>query len=404
MAMIDFLKICGIFALIIWMLRRKVPLYKAMLTAALAMGLVFGITPQQIALTALQSAVHRSTVTLALALILIMFLENIMRKNGMMEAMVRSLKGMVGDSRIVMAILPALVGLLPSAGGAVFSAPMVEEVSRDTTLSAEKKSFVNYWYRHVWEYVFPLYPSIILTAEITGIPIPRLITYMAPYALSAALIGIPIAFRHEARPERIESVIGRRKETIAFVGSIYPVLLIIVAVLVLHWEIWIALISVVGLLILVFRYSPARLVSLVQEAFSLPIILMVLAVIIFKDILLITGAVETLPDFFAGIGLPPELIIIVLPFVVGLATGMSQAYVGTTFPILLGLSANGVPVQMAALAYVSGFMGVMLSPVHLCLILTVQVFQARLGQVYRMLLLPSSLQMGLAIVLYFLLR
>ncbi len=402
--MIDFLKICGIFILIIWMLRRNVPLYKAMLTAALAMGLIFGIAPQKIALTAAQSAVHRSTVTLAMALVLIMFLENIMRKNGMMEGMVRSLKGMVGDSRIVMAILPALVGLLPSAGGAVFSAPMVEEVSRDTTLNAEKKSFVNYWYRHVWEYVFPLYPSIILTAEITGIPIPRLIAYMAPYALAAALIGIPIAFRHEARPMRTTSAIGRGRETLAFLGSIYPVLLIIVAVLILRWEIWIALLSVVGMLVLVFRYTPTRLMTLIREAFSLPIILMVLAVIIFKDILMITGAVETLPAFFGDIGLPAELIIIVLPFVVGLATGMSQAYVGTTFPILLGLSANGVPVHMAALAYVSGFMGVMLSPVHLCLVLTVQVFQAQLGKVYRMLLLPSSLQLGLAITLYFLMR
>ena len=402
--MIDFLKICGVFALIIWMLRRQMPLYKAMLVAALTMGLVFGITPQHIALTALTSAVDPSTVALALTLVLIMFLENIMRRNGMMEGMVRSLKGMVGDSRVVMAILPALVGLLPSAGGAVFSAPMVEEVSRDTTLSAEKKSFVNYWYRHVWEYVFPLYPSIILTAEITGIPIPRLITYMVPYALSAAVIGIPIAFWHEPRPKRLESRDGRLRDAAAFMASIYPVLLVIIAVLVLQWEIWISLAGVVVLLLGVFRYTGARIQALVREAFSFPIILMVVAVIIFKDVLMLTGAVDTLPAFFASMGLPVELVVVLLPFVVGLATGMSQAYVGTTFPILLGLSANGVPVQLVALGYVSGFLGVMLSPVHLCLILTVQVFQAQLGKVYRMLLLPSSVQMALAVVLYFLLR
>ncbi len=401
--MIDFVKICGVFALIIWMLRRQVPLYKSMLTAALAMGLIFGITPQKIALTAFQSTTAAGTITLALALVLIMFLENIMRTNGMMENMVRSLKGMVGDSRVVMAVLPALVGLLPSAGGAVFSAPMVDEVSRETSLSAEKKSFVNYWYRHVWEYVFPLYPSIILASEITQIPIPRLISFMAPYALAAALIGIPIAFRNEERPKPTVSEIGRGKETLAFVGSIYPVFLIIVAVLVFQWQIWIALLTVIGLLMAVFRYSWPRVVHLVKEAFSFPIILMVVAVIIFKDILMQTGAVDTLPVFFSSIGLPKELIVIILPFVVGLATGMSQAYVGTTFPILIGLSSNGVPIQMVALAYVSGFMGVMLSPVHLCLILTVQVFRANLGKVYNMLLLPSSVQLALAIALYFML-
>ncbi len=400
--MADFIKIIGVFALIVILLRAKIPLYQAMLAAVIAMGILFSIHPMTLLITAAKSSIHPTTIQLAGALTLIMFLENIMRKNGMMEQMVSSLMGLVGDTRVVMAMLPALVGLLPSAGGAVFSAPMVEQVGKNTELSAEKKSFINYWYRHVWEYVFPLYPSIILSAQVTGIPIYRLVTAMIPYAVSSALIGIPVAFFREKKPEPFQGDRSRSACWACFAGSIYPVVMVIILVLLLKWEITWSVGSVVLLLLVVHRYDRKRFTQLVREAFSIPIILMVLAVIIFKDVLLVTGAVESLPVFFTQIGLPSEIIVVALPFAVGMATGMAQAYVGTTFPILLGLSANGVQVHMVALAFVSGFMGVMLSPVHLCLVLTVQVFKAELGKVYRMLLLPSAFQMILALIIYFL--
>ena len=402
--MLDFMKIMGAFFLIVLMLRLKVPLYKAMLTSGLALGLVFGLSPQAIALTGAKSLVDLTTITLASALTLIMFLENIMRRTKMLETMVTSLKNLIGNVRIVMAILPALVGLLPSAGGAVFSAPMVEEVSRDTNLSPEKKSFVNYWYRHVWEYIFPLYPSIILAAQITELPMQQLILFLVPYAVAAALMGIPIAFSGEKVVKKVEKTKANQENWISFVGSIYPVIMIILAVLVVQINIAVSIGLVVFLLLLINQYNIAQIKELVQEAFSAEIILMVISVIVFKDILLQTGSVETLPAFFASLGLPPELILILLPFAVGMATGMSQAFVATTFPILLGMSANGVLPELAALAYVSGFMGVMLSPVHLCLILTVEVFRADLGKVYKMLLAPCSLQMVLAVLLFILMR
>ena len=38
---------------------------------------------------------------------------------------------------------------------------------------------------------------------------------------------------------------------------------------------------------------------------------------------------------------------------------------------------------LVALAFVAGFVGVMLSPLHFCLVLTVQQFQADFGRVWR---------------------
>ena len=40
-------------------------------------------------------------------------------------------------------------------------------------LSPERRTFVNYWFRHLWEYVVPTYPGLILAATMLGMPVRR---------------------------------------------------------------------------------------------------------------------------------------------------------------------------------------------------------------------------------------
>jgi len=109
--------------------------------------------------------------------------------------MLESLMGLIRDQRIIMATAPALIGLLPSVGGALFSAPMVEEVSKGAKITPERKTFINYWFRHLWEYVSPLYPGIVLAAAITNIPFNKLALIQAPLTFITILIGIIYGFK-----------------------------------------------------------------------------------------------------------------------------------------------------------------------------------------------------------------
>jgi hypothetical protein len=73
---------------------------------------------------------------------------------------------------------------------------------------------------------------------------------------------------------------------------------------------------------------------------------------------------------------------------------MSAAY-GIGFPVALPLVAtsNGaVEPGWAAWLIAGGFLGTMLSPVHLCLALTRVYFKAQWGPIYR-LLVPSAMLM-----------
>jgi hypothetical protein len=93
------------------------------------------------------------------------------------------------------------------------------------------------------------------------------------------------------------------------------------------------------------------------------------------------------------------LVLFALPFLVGLLTGITVAYVGITFPLLLPLMGGADPdLGMLVFAFAAGFAGVMFSPVHLCLVLTKDYFKADLSPIYRTMLVPEILVMAVATV------
>ncbi|GAF85582.1 unnamed protein product, partial [marine sediment metagenome] len=66
-------------------------------------------------------------------------------------------------------------------------------------------------------------------------------------------------------------------------------------------------------------------------------------------------------------------------------------YVGISFPLLLPILGSGNPdMVLVMFAYVSGFVGILLSPAHLCLFLTLDYFKADLRDVYKILIWPVA--------------
>ncbi|MBV5337601.1 MAG: DUF401 family protein, partial [Deltaproteobacteria bacterium] len=102
------------------------------------------------------------------------------------------------------------------------------------------------------------------------------------------------------------------------------------------------------------------------------------------------GALAGISGFFAASHLPIPLLMALIPFIAGVMTGLTVGYVGITFPLLLPLMGDVQPnLWLESLAFASGFAGVMLSPVHLCFVLTREYFAADTALVYHRLIVPS---------------
>src|SRR3972149_2769803 len=142
--MSDIIKITLVLIIIVFLLKKRWNLGLVMALSSVMLAFMYLLTPFEFWNAFYTATYDKTTISLVVALTLIRIFENVMRKNGIMQLMMDSFRAMVMDRRILMASMPALIGLLPSMGGALFSAPMVEEASKGINISPEKKAFVNY--------------------------------------------------------------------------------------------------------------------------------------------------------------------------------------------------------------------------------------------------------------------
>ncbi len=89
-----------------------------------------------------------------------------------------------------------------------------------------------------------------------------------------------------------------------------------------------------------------------------------------------------------------------ISFSIGFLTGVNTAYIAISYPILLPLIQH-LPnfFDLSIYIYVIGFSGILLSPVHLCLVLTNEYFNSNLLKVYKYLFPPVFLLMILSTLL-----
>jgi len=398
--MLAITKVGFVFLLVILLVRRKCPLGLAMVAGAAILG-VWSRMPGLDVLRAFVSAsIGRASLELMGILILIIVLSFVLKETGQITRIVSSFKSLIANARVLMATLSALIGLLPMLGGALFSAPLVEGAGQGLGLSSQKKVLINYWFRHIWEYSWPLYPGIILAAKLVKMDLVRLISIQLPLTIAAIFAGCIFVLRDI--PSDLQRVVrqDRHLNRAKMLLDISPILLVVFLVLVLRVHLILALTISILAAFLINKVNVKRALRMIGKGISWQMILVVIGVMAFKSILEASGAISSITGLLSEYNISPLILMVTLPFLVGFLTGITLGPVGIVWPLLLPffLTSNGL--AYIVLAFASGFAGVLFSPVHLCLILTKDYFRADMGKVYSGLVLPVGFVMLVAFGLF----
>ena len=403
-------RILLVFGVVLLAIRSKVSLGSAFILGALFLGLVFRMPLTQIGLSMLFSLVHLKTLALSAVVSLILILSHSMEAAGQMNRLLRRFEGLVQHPGLNLVTFPALIGLLPMPGGAIFSAPMVKNIGERQQVSGAKLSYINYWFRHIWEYWWPLYPGVLLTTTLAKIDLWLFVAGLFPLTLAAGIMGYwPLKSIPAGPVTRRNSDDDFRTRIHLFYEELKPILLVIVLGLGLGAALTpllspsgIPVANEIGLIIALLlaigwvwrhnRMTAAERRAILTRRELLRMVYMVAAILMFKGILQDSKAAEAVSEELMRWQVPLFSITIILPMLVGVVCGITIAFVGTTYPILislvhaLGQSHLMLPYMM--LAMVSGYIGVLFSPLHLCLMLSNEYFAASLSAVYRYLLPP----------------
>jgi hypothetical protein len=114
---------------------------------------------------------------------------------------------------------------------------------------------------------------------------------------------------------------------------------------------------------------------------------------------LITG----MRDEFIRTGIPIVAVVMLIPFISGMATGVAFGFVGASFPIVFALVGPELSLALSAattaFAYAFGYMGMMLSPVHACFVVTAEYFGTKIFKAYRYIIKPVIVVLITSIIL-----
>ncbi len=353
---------------------------------SVVLALLTGMAPKDFGASFYTVFLDRGSMGLVLSIVLILVLSEALKAGGQLDRLVAESRKIFHDIRLTVFVLPALVGFLPMPGGAHFSAPMVDSVFRDLPLSQEKKSFANYWFRHVWEYIMPIYPGIVAAAALTGLEFASLVKANIFLTLTAILAGLAITFNRKM-PVRKTAYRGSFKSVFIFLRELSPVLAVVSLAAFLKLDLNLALLIGVALALILGGKGISHTPGIFKNGIKIDVIIMLLGILLFRNVVSDSGVVNSIALFMEtnDIGVLP--VIFGLSFLSGFVTGITIAFVGITFPIILTMIEPD-PWNMMFI-FASGFAGVLLSPVHLCLVLSNRYFNAVFVRVYRYLI-PAS--------------
>ena len=396
--MIDILKVSLIFVFIVFLLRRKINIGYALIAGSLLFFILYPFHLKKTGISLFNALISHTSINLYLSLTLIKSFEYSLRQTGLMQKMTEASQSLLGNKKLSIISMPLVMGMLPSLGGAYLSAPMVDSATKNLNMAKEEKAFINYWYRHPWELILPLYPGIVLASAVSGVHLRELIILNLPAAMILFLAGFVLSMRNVKDKNQLSTSNRNFKSLYSFI----PIILVLFPVIAFKIDLYISFIFNIILLCLYYRKSFKEILSIIKHGFTSDIFYLVIGVIIFKEMLQVSGAVDGIARAITQSGIPYLIVFTILPLFVGLITGITIGYVGSTFPLIMTLKQT-LPYEIS-IAFVAGYLGVLISPLHLCLILTKEYFKANIIGMYRKIIPGCCIILCIALIEFVILR
>ena len=376
-----FLVVIAAMILIVVLLRFKVLIGPAILRGGLLIWLFESRSFEKLWIAFTETLTMQRTWDLLLCLYFVMCLEVELRKSGSLHGMVVTLRNIFSSNKVTLAFMPAFLGLLPSLGGARFSAPIVQEASEGIAVDDEQKSAINLWFRHIFEFSNPLMPCVILACGIANVSIGDLIDQVGWVTILCFVLGwifliIPLKITdlEKATNTQHDRTIDWKSLVLAF-GPIVTSFLLIVA-----FNVQAALamgLVVVAFIPLYFWFKrPISVKSVFTESLDKKLFFNVVCILYFIQLLTVIGTLDEIVSVFNNSSLPQAVIIACLSFIFGVMTGMGQGYIAIVMPIVALMAPGNI--VLVGIAMVYGMAGQMVTPTHLCILVTVEYFKCRL--------------------------
>jgi integral membrane protein (TIGR00529 family) len=354
----------------------------------------------------------RLTISVVSATFAVMLLSQLYRETGMIDKLSESIGNIINNPRIVLCVLPAVIGLLPVAGGALMSAPLVDTEAEKLKLKPDRKAYINLWFRHT---IFPVYPisqPLIVAAAMMGTAVPLIVLRQIPVVAVMIAVGYIIGFwkvSHMKGQQKHGTTKGEGSDGKQLLRTFFPILVTMAVAVTLgtisgdlsKQGLDVLVATIVGLIVLVL-ISRLRLQVFARPFKSWSIYGITFAAygaFLLRGVMVNAGISQIFQGLVSNGNIDTVILLTVVPAVLGLLTGSPQGGVAIGASILAGILTFSP--KIAALVYISAYLGYTIAPTHLCFTFTAQYFKCSLVRLYRYVIPSFVITFAMALTVYF---
>ncbi len=359
-------------------------------------ALLFGLLTQvDIPNSIITVFIDPSIILLALCVTLIPILGGIMEESGLMLELVQKMNV---SKKTALMVSPGLFGLLPVAGGALMSAPIVDQI--DPNLNANRKVGINVWYRHALILIYPLSSTLLVASVLSGISLYIIIVAMIIPFIVMIIIGYFTLLRQVEKTEEINTRDLKRvfinlipiviAPIIDFFGRTFLNLSIpeIFLLIGLCLSIWVAL------KFAEMPFSTIKSIAKKMKIWRFP--LLIFAMFLFLEIFIKSGV----PEDIGALKLP-FILLICIGFFLGFALGRVLLPISILIPIYLIQNILTImPLLDFVFLYFATFLGYLMTPLHPCVAYSIQYFKTDYKKAFKDMAIPTFICFGLLLIVY----
>ena len=340
------------------------------------------------------------TIELAFLLTLIYILAKAMQETGAIKKVIHSLQTIFYKGG-TLGVIPAVYGLMPVPGGALFSAPLIDKEGDKFKLNKDQKNFLNVWFRHIWFPIFPVSSAmmLIISYDFANIDIYELIVANIPAFIAFILIGmlfLNMYVKKTSKPKK-----SPEKNYKGLVYLLPPVIPIVIYIIVLALfglfalgdiKIFQRSIFVIGVflsiisLYFLLKIDWRKYCEILKKSVSFKLALAIIGIMVFRQMIEVSKANDIIADLIGGLPFHPIFIIILIPLIMGVITGYNLGAIALSYPLIepfFGFTDLNI-VGITSIIFVSSLVGYLISPIHLCNVVSSDHLKTDTTRMYKM--------------------
>ena len=379
----ELLAVALAFGLMLILLRKNVNFGVTMLITSATLCVVAGIAPLTVFNVIKTTFTSEKNITTLLVVFTVSILGGLCGRYGILTKVVDSMQDIIPNTKVVIMLIPAIIGLLVMPGGAILSAPFVDSVGDQIGISQPRKAAINLVFRHVAMMCMPFSTSVLLAISMN----PEIGLYeLIGLNLFFMILNFICGYYCFLRPVKCEKRVKKAaagESVKSFFLNLSPIYVSILLNIVTGIPLYLCILVGIGITYLIC--DKKDFLKNFKDSINFNVVFTVAGVLVLQScISSLDGLMEIITGGLGSGGWTAAIVLGLGAAFFGAITGLSNAAMGIVLPLVALLSVpHATSLYLTFVVFVGAYFGYFFSPLHVCQVFTNEYLKVSTGEIYK---------------------